>query len=109
MNEKSILLEKVNRKSMIIRESGRSTDYISPSFGYGCLYNCSYCYMKRNNATGLTIAKNIGDILTAINQHSYFTANVQKPNQTHSKFIICRLFNPFMDIESPADGNIHFN
>ena len=87
MNEKSILLEKVNRKSMIIRESGRSTDYISPSFGYGCLYNCSYCYMKRNNATGLTIAKNIGDILTAINQHSYFTANVQKPNQTHSKFI----------------------
>lgn len=88
MNEKSILLEKVNRKSMIIRESSRSTDYISPSFGYGCLgFNCSYCYMKRHKPTGLTIAKNIGEILTAINQHSYFTANVQKPNQTHYKYI----------------------
>ena len=28
---------------MLIRPSGRSTDFISPSFGYGCLYNCSYC------------------------------------------------------------------
>lgn len=33
----------VERKSMIIRPSGRSTDFISPSFGHGCLYNCSYC------------------------------------------------------------------
>lgn len=28
---------------MLIRESGRSTDFISPSFGYGCLFNCTYC------------------------------------------------------------------
>ncbi len=28
---------------MIIRPSGRSTDFISPSFGHGCLYDCSYC------------------------------------------------------------------
>ena len=38
----------VNRKTFKIRESGRSTDFISPSFGHGCLYNCSYCYMKRH-------------------------------------------------------------
>lgn len=37
------LIETVNRKSMLIRPSGRSTDFISPSFGHGCLYNCSYC------------------------------------------------------------------
>jgi len=37
------MVKKVTRKSMIIRPSGRSTDFISPSFGYGCLYNCSYC------------------------------------------------------------------
>ena len=36
-------VKKVTRKSMIIRPSGRSTDFISPSFGYGCLYNCTYC------------------------------------------------------------------
>lgn len=76
------MIEKVIRKSMLIRESGRSTDFISPSFGHGCLFECSYCYMKRNKPTGLTVAKNTGDILTAINNHAYFTT-VNKPNQTH--------------------------
>lgn len=33
----------INRKSMLIRESGRSTDFISPSFGHGCLFECTYC------------------------------------------------------------------
>jgi spore photoproduct lyase len=76
----------VTRKSMLIRPSGRSTDYISPSFGHGCLYNCSYCYMKRNKPTGLSIAKNHGDILTAISDHAWF-ADVEKPNQTHEEYI----------------------
>jgi len=66
---------------MKIRPSGRSTDYISPSFGHGCLYNCSYCYMKRHKPEGLTIATNPMDILTAINNHVWF-ADVEKPNQT---------------------------
>lgn len=80
------LVTEVTRKSMLIRPSGRSTDYISPSFGHGCLYNCSYCYMKRNKPTGLSIAKNYGDILTAINDHAWF-ADVEKPNQTHEEYI----------------------
>jgi pyruvate-formate lyase-activating enzyme len=42
-NNKMALIEKVTRKSMIIRPSGRSTDFISPSFGFGCLYDCTYC------------------------------------------------------------------
>jgi len=79
------MLEKVKRKAMIIRPSGRSTDFISPSFGYGCLYNCSYCYMKRHKAKGLSVAVNTGDILTAVNNHAYFTP-VEKPNQTHPTF-----------------------
>jgi spore photoproduct lyase len=80
------MIEKIIRKSMIIRPSGRSTDFISPSFGYGCLYNCSYCYMKRHKFEGLDIAKNTMNILTEINNHSMF-AIVDKPNQTHEKFI----------------------
>jgi spore photoproduct lyase len=81
------MIEKVIRKSMLIRPSGRSTDFISPSFGHGCLgFNCSYCYMKRHKPIGLSVATNTGDILTAINNHSYFT-NVDKPNQTHEKYI----------------------
>jgi spore photoproduct lyase len=82
------MIKEVSRKSMIIRPSGRSTDFISPSFGYGCLYNCGYCYMKRHKAEGLTIAnsKSVTDILTEINSHSWFNAT-EKPNQTHDKFI----------------------
>ena len=75
------MIEKVVRKSMVIRPSGRSTDFISPSFGHGCLYNCSYCYMKRHKPEGLTIASNTMDILTEINSHVWF-ADVEKPNQT---------------------------
>jgi len=81
------MIERVTRKSMLIRESGRSSDYITPSFGHGCLLNCSYCYMKRNKPEGLTIAKNYGDILTAVNKHAYFYADVHKPNQTDPEFI----------------------
>ena len=79
-------VEHVIRKTFTIRPSGRSTDFISPSFGYGCLYNCSYCYMKRHKPEGLTVATNIGDILTAINNHAMF-AVVDKPNQTHESLV----------------------
>ena len=79
------LITKDTRKTFLIRPSGRSTDFISPSFGYGCLYDCSYCYMKRHKAEGLSIAVNTGDILTAVNNHAYFTT-VEKPNQTHPEF-----------------------
>ena len=71
---------------MVIRPSGRSTDFISPSFGHGCLYNCSYCYMKRHKREGLDIATNTETILTAIDHHVWF-ADVEKPNQTHESFI----------------------
>ena len=71
---------------MLIRKSGRSTDFISPSFGYGCLFNCTYCYMKRHKPDGLDIAINPQDILSAINSHAAF-AEVDKPNQTHPEYI----------------------
>lgn len=79
-------VQEVVRKTFDIRPSGRSTDFISPSFGYGCLYNCSYCYMKRHQPEGLTVATNINDILTSINNHCTF-AVVDKPNQTHQEYI----------------------
>jgi spore photoproduct lyase len=80
------MVTKINRKSLLIRPSGRSTDYISPSFGWGCLFDCSYCYMKRHKPNGLDIAKNTNDILTAIDHHAWF-ADVEKPNQTHSEYV----------------------
>jgi spore photoproduct lyase len=64
------MITKVERKSMLIRESGRSTDFISPSFGHGCLYNCTYCYMKRHKPEDLSIANNPEKILQAMVKHS---------------------------------------
>jgi len=75
----------VTRKSMKIRESGRSSDYISPSFGFGCLYKCSYCYMRRHLPNGLTIANNPGQIFDKIFEHA-FMLGPKTPNQTHDKF-----------------------
>ena len=80
------MIQKIRRKTFKIRESGRSTDFISPSFGHGCLYDCSYCYMKRHKPKGLTVATNTGDILTEVNNHAYFST-VKKPNQTHADFV----------------------
>jgi len=93
------LVEKVIRKSMVIRPSGRSTDFISPSLGYGCLYNCTYCYMKRNKPEGLTVSRNVADILTAVNNHALF-AVVDKPNQTHPEYIT-------YDISCNEDFSLH--
>lgn len=73
------------RASMIIRPSGRSTDFITPSFGHGCLFNCTYCYMKRHKPEGLNIAQNTHEILSEIDHHAWF-ATVDKPNQTHAQF-----------------------
>jgi len=80
------LVQPIQRKSMLIRKSGRSSDYISPSFGYGCLLDCLYCYMKRHTPTGLTVAQNTNEILTAINNHAFFDTT-PKPNQTDPTYI----------------------
>ena len=58
----SNLIEKVTRKSMLIRPSFRSTDFISPSFGHGCLYNCSYCVTLDTLITTPTGVKKAGEI-----------------------------------------------
>ena len=80
------MIKEINRKTFKIRPSGRSSDFISPSFGYGCLLECSYCYMKRHKPKGLDYAKNINQILDEINAHALF-AVVDKPNQTDKKYI----------------------
>ncbi len=43
--------------------------------------------MKRHLPNGLTIAKNYNDILTTVNEHAYFYADIKKPNQTDAKYI----------------------
>lgn len=76
----------ITRKTMKIRESGRSSDYITPSFGFGCLYKCEYCYMRRHLPNGLTIAKNPESIIDAIARHLWLLKWPKEPNQTHNKY-----------------------
>lgn len=80
------MVDKITRKSMIIRPSGRSTDFLTPTIIMGCGYQCSYCYCKRHKTEGIDVATNINDILTAVDHHVWF-ADIEKPNQTHPEFI----------------------
>ena len=43
--------------------------------------------MKRHLPKGLSVAKNSNQILTEVNNHSYFIADVEKPNQTHAEHV----------------------
>lgn len=80
------MITKTIRKALDIKPSGRSSDFITPSFIHGCLFKCAYCYMRRNKPDGLSIATNVDEILDTINKHAYFV-DVKKPNQTHKKYI----------------------
>lgn len=80
------MLKQVTRKSMVIRPSGRSTDFLTPTIIMGCGFQCSYCYCKRHKTEGVDVATNLNDILTAVDHHAWF-AEVEKPNQTHPEFI----------------------
>lgn len=71
---------------MIIRNSGRSTDFLTPTIIMGCGFECSYCYCKRYKTNGVDVATNIEEILTAVDHHAWF-ADVEKPNQTHAEYI----------------------
>lgn len=77
------MIRSVNRSVNNFKYSGRSTDYIPPSFGFGCLADCLFCYMKRHKYKGLDLPTNTTEILEAIDQH---VPNVKKPNQTDSLF-----------------------
>jgi spore photoproduct lyase len=94
------MIKQVTRKSFDIKESSRSTDFLTPTFIMGCGYECLYCYCKRHKTEGVDIATNVGDILTAINDHAWFT-EIEKPNQTHDTYIS-------YDIGCNNDVALHF-
>lgn len=63
---------------MVIRPSGRSTDYISPSFGHGCLYDCSYCVTPDTLITTPDGLKKAGEIQEG-DQIISFSLDILKP------------------------------
>ncbi|MGI4851856.1 MAG: spore photoproduct lyase family protein [Janthinobacterium lividum] len=62
---------KQKTKTLHIRLNGRSADYITPNFIYGCAGGCrnSYCYVMRFNYNNIYINENVDQILALIDQH----------------------------------------
>ena len=58
-------------KTLHIRPNGRSADFITPNFIYGCAGGCrnSYCYVMRHNFESIYINENIDQILSIIEKH----------------------------------------
>lgn len=76
-----------NTKTLHIRPNGRSADFITPNFIYGCAGGCrnSYCYVMRHNHESLYINENIDQILGLINKHVNNLPN-KTANQTDPKY-----------------------
>ena len=84
----NIMITYEKRKKLSIVYSGRSSDYLPPAIVMGCQFDCSYCYLKRHHPTkDLSVATNIGNILTEINNHAFFDT-IEKPNQVDDKFVV---------------------
>lgn len=74
-------------KTLLCRESGRSSDFISPSLANGCLGACAYCYVDRNKAVNpITLFTNTEEILGAVDKHVQQQAWPKAANQTHPLF-----------------------
>jgi spore photoproduct lyase len=60
------------RKSLVIKENGRSSDFIIPNFALGCDYVCSYCYVARNRPMGnpVELYTNTDNIINAVIKHA---------------------------------------
>ncbi|WP_205502493.1 spore photoproduct lyase family protein [Rufibacter psychrotolerans] len=74
-------------KTLVCRESGRSSDFIAPSLANGCMGACAYCYVDRNKAVNpITLFTNTEEILRAVDKHVHQQAWPKVPNQTHARF-----------------------
>jgi spore photoproduct lyase len=78
------MIKEVWRKSLNIKKSGRSSDYITPSFIFGCLYRCAYCTCQRYTDE-ISIGTNVDQMLSQVDKH-IATLGEKIPNQTHDKY-----------------------
>jgi DNA repair photolyase len=57
-------------KTLVCKDSGRSSDFIAPSLANGCVGACAYCYVDRNKRVNpITLFTNTEEILTAVDKH----------------------------------------
>lgn len=86
-------------KGLKLKINGRSADYISPSFIWGCAGGCLFCYVYRHNSDMIYVANNIDEILESIDiQSKKFPDKI--PNQCGDRWII--------DISCNTDIGLHW-
>jgi spore photoproduct lyase len=74
-------------KTLVCRESGRSSDFIAPSLANGCVGACAYCYVDRNKRVNpITLFTNTEEILAAVDKHVQKQVWPKVPNQTHARY-----------------------
>jgi spore photoproduct lyase len=74
-------------KTLQCKWSGRSADYIAPSFANGCVGGCAYCYVDRNKPVNpITLFTNTEEALAAIDTHVYALPWPRTPDQTDPVF-----------------------
>jgi spore photoproduct lyase len=74
-------------KTLVCKESGRSSDFIAPSLANGCLGACAYCYVDRNKPVNpITLFTNTEEILAAVDKHVQKQVWPKVPNQTHLRY-----------------------
>lgn len=88
-------------RNVSCKANGRSSDFITPSFIFGCGYNCSYCTLKRHNYDTIQIAENVDKILVSIWNHSQKQKWKKLPNQCDNKYYV-------YDIGCNTDISLHW-
>lgn len=75
------------KKSLKVRENGRSSDFIAPSHTFGCKSACLYCFSARRRefANPITTFVNIEEIKSYITKHSQSLSD-KTPNQTDPNY-----------------------
>ena len=71
-------------RTLKVKDNGRSADFVTPNFIYGCLGGCrnSYCYVMRYNFDNVYINDNVEQILDRVDQHVAAQPWPKVPNQT---------------------------
>lgn len=71
-------------KTLKVRTNGRSADFVTPNFLYGCMWWCrdAYCYVMRYNYDKVYVSTNVDQILQTTLLHSRTLTRPKPPNQT---------------------------
>lgn len=95
------MIRTITRRTLVCRESNRSTNYIAPDAISGCAYQCTYCYLRRNKPFGVDVVINLDDIIQNVDDHVNTLCWPKTPDQTHNTFWT-------YDIGCNTDVSLHY-